>query len=392
VGFGHALSKEFNAARMSLLIDGFCDPNFKAVREALAQNLLEGAELGEAVSVVINGSTVVDLWGGYKDRARTQPWKQDTIVCMFSVGKPIAILAVLMLVDRGMIDLYKPVMHYWPEFGQAGKDKITVEQLLAHLAGIPGAFGATKRQAYDAQKMVRAIEIQEPLWEPGTQGCYHTFTMGYLCGELVRRLTGKTLGRFVREEIGGPFGVDFHFGLSAAEQQRCAEILEAPGCPFMDLIRDPNTLLGKCWIPLPLVDHEEDFNSEQYRAAEMASFNGHGTTRGVARLFSVLASGGKFGSTQLLSPALVQDALSERWHQTDALGLPCRMSMGFMLRNETLRYNDNPRSFGHIGLGGALVFGDPDAKLGFAFCGNRMASIGVGPYVGRLIDATVAAV
>jgi CubicO group peptidase (beta-lactamase class C family) len=151
-------------------------------------------------------------------------------------------------------------------------------------------------------------------------------------------------------------------------------------------------LFGKCWIPLPLIDHEEDFNSKQYRAAEMASFNGHGTVRGVARLFSALARGGKLEGKQLLSGMLIQDALSERWHQTDALGLPCRMSMGFMLQNGALPYNGNPRSFGHIGLGGALAFGDPDAKLGFAFCGNRMASIGVGTYVHPLLHATTAAV
>jgi CubicO group peptidase (beta-lactamase class C family) len=377
---------------LSLSLGGFTDPRFSDVREALAQNLSDAAEIGEAVSVVINGRTVVDLWGGYKDRERTQPWERNTLVCMFSAGKPIAILAALMLADRGLVALHKPVTHYWPEFGRAGKDKIPVEQLLSHLAGIPGAFGARKGDAYDAVKMARDIEIQEPLWEPGTQGCYHTFTMGYLCSELVRRVTGRTLGQFVRQEISLPFDVDFHFGLSHAEQQRCAQIYEAPGCPFMDIIRDPTTLLGKCWIPLPLIDREEDFNSRQYRVAEMASFNGHGTTRGVARLFSALASGGKIGEAQLLSPGLIQDVLSERWNQTDALGLPCRMSMGFMLQNEALPYNSNPRSFGHMGLGGALAFGDPVAKLGFSFCGNRMASIGVSPYVRRLIDATMASI
>jgi CubicO group peptidase (beta-lactamase class C family) len=236
----------------SVSIGGFTDPKFSDVREALAQNLSDGAEIGEAVAVVINGRTVVDLWGGYKNRERTVPWERNTLVCMFSVGKPIAILAALMLADRGVVDLYKPVTHYWSEFGQAGKDKITVEQLLSHLAGIPGAFNARKGYAYDAIKMAREIEIQQPLWEPGTQGCYHTFTMGYLCSELVRRVTGRTLGQFVRQEISLPFDIDFHFGLSDGEQRRCAEIYEAPGCPFMDIIRDPSTLLGKCWIPLAL--------------------------------------------------------------------------------------------------------------------------------------------
>jgi CubicO group peptidase (beta-lactamase class C family) len=376
----------------TLLINGRCDPAFKAVREALAQNLTDGEEIGEIVSVIVNGKTVVDLWGGYKDRARTSPWERNTLVCMFSVGKPVAVLAVLMLADRGRIGLDKPVAYYWPEFGQAGKDKITVQQMVSHLAAIPGAFQAKKGDAYDWPKMVRAIEAQEPLWEPGTQGCYHTFTMGYLCGELVRRVTGKTLGQFVREEISLPLNMDFHFGMSTADQRRCAEIEEAPGCPVMDTIRDSTTLIGRCWMPLPLIDREEDFNTEQYRATEMASFNGHGTARGVARLFAALARGGKLDGVRLLSQSMTDDALTEQWQQTDALGLSCRVSMGFMLRNDALvPYNDNPRSFGHIGLGGALAFGDPDAKLGFSFCGNRMATVGMGPYVSRLIQATMAA-
>ena len=139
----------------AVLINGLCDPAFKVVREALAQNLTDGEEIGEVVSVVVNGKTVVDLWGGYKDRARTRPWEQETLVCMFSVGKPIAILAVLMLADRGKIALEKPVVHYWPEFGQAGKSKITVHQTVSHLAAIPGAFQAKKGDAYNWPNMVR---------------------------------------------------------------------------------------------------------------------------------------------------------------------------------------------------------------------------------------------
>ena len=376
-----------------VLISGTCDPAFKAVREALEHNLADGNEIGECVAVVVNGRTVVDLWGGYKDTARQQPWEKDTLVCMFSVGKPISILPVLMLADRGRIDLNKPVMQYWPEFGQAGKEHITVHHVISHLAAIPGAFTARKGDAYQWGNMIRAIEAQEPLWEPGTSGCYHTFTLGYLAGELVRRITGRTIGQFLREEVGLPLDIDYHFGLSAADQRRCAEIYEAPHGPFMEAIRDPNTLLGRCWIPLPLREHEEDFNSELYRAAEMPSFNGQGTARGVARLFGALARGGELDGVRLVSQAMVKYAMTEEWNQTDAIGLACRMSKGgFMLRNaELTTYNNNPRSFGHIGLGGAIAFGDPNAKLGFSFCGNRMAPItDLGPYADRLLQATEA--
>jgi CubicO group peptidase (beta-lactamase class C family) len=215
--------------------------------------------------------------------------------------------------------------------------------------------------------------------------------MGYLAGELVRRVTGRTIGQFLREGICLPLQLDYHFGLSARDQRRCAEIHESPGGPFMDAIRDTDTLLGKCWVPLPLRDHEEDFNSESYRACEMPSFNGHGTARAVARLFCVLACGGALDSVRLLSKNVVAHAISEAWRQTDVFGLSCRMSNGgFMLRNDELTtYNSNSRSFGHIGLGGAIAFGDPDAKLGFSFCGNRMAPIvDLGPYAKRLLQAT----
>ena len=148
---------------------GICDPAFKAVREALEQNLADGKEIGECVAVVVNGKTVVDLWGGYKDRARTQPWERDTLVCMFSVGKPLSILPVLILADRGRIALDQPVSRYWPEFGQAGKEHITVNHVLSHQAAIPGALKARKGDAYHWGNMVRAIEEQEPLWEPGTK-------------------------------------------------------------------------------------------------------------------------------------------------------------------------------------------------------------------------------
>lgn len=374
-------------------VDGLCDPAFSAVREALEQNLAGGDEIGESVSVVLDGCPVVDLWGGYSDQARTRLWRADTLVCMFSVGKPISILPVLILAERGQIDLDAPVVRYWPAFGQAGKDRITVRHIIAHQAAIPGAFAAHKGDAYQWDRMIRAIERQEPLWEPGSSGCYHTVTLGYLTGELVRRVTGRSIGQFLQEEICLPLGIDYHFGLSPADQRRCAEVYEAPDAPFMDVIRNPQTLLGKCWIPLPLTDYEEDFNSALYRATEMPSFNGHGTARGVARLFGALAGGGEIDGVRLISQTLRDDAIAEAWAQTDALGMPCRMSCGgFMLRNDALApYNSNPRSFGHLGLGGAIAYGDPDAKLGFSFCGNRMASrTDPVSYAKRLLEATEA--
>jgi len=373
-------------------VHGHCDPAFRAVREALEQNLADPDEIGEAVSVVVDGKTVVDLWGGYRDVARSKPWNHETIVCVFSAAKPIGALAVLMLIERGQIELDAPVTRYWPEFGQAGKDHVTVRQLLGHFAGIPGAFAAVPGDAYDWQRMIQALEIQAPLWPPGTQGCYHTFSYGYLCGELVRRVTGKSLGKFVQDEIAGPLKVDLHIGLSPEQQKRCAEVFETPNSPFGMALRDPTVLLGKCWIPLPIADGTENWNTPLYRSSEMPSGNAHGSARALATIYGALARGGELGGVHLLEQPTVATMLTEQWSTTDPLGLTSRMALGFMLHHPALAaYNDNPHSFGHIGLGGVFGFGDPDAKLGFGFVTNRMAPVtDLGPYGGRLAAAAMA--
>jgi CubicO group peptidase (beta-lactamase class C family) len=367
-------------------INGYCDPAFRAVLGAFRENLSDPTEVGESVCIYVNGRVVVDLWGGYRDGARFRPWLEDTIVTTFSLGKPLSTLPVLMLADRGDIGLKDPVAKYWPEFAQAGKAEITIDELVSHQARIPGALAATEGDAYDWFAIVRAIEQQEPMWERYV-GCYQTFTMGHQAGELVRRVTGKSIGQFVQQELAKPLALDFHFGLAIADQDRCAAVVHSPNAPFMILLKDRSTLAGRCWIPLPLAC--EDFNSAPYRAAEIPASNGHSNARSMARFFAALAEGGSLEGTRILSERMVDLAVAERWSTVpDPLGFPFRFSRGFMLQNEFMTYDGEPDSFGHIGVSGSLGFGTRRSRVGFAFVPNRIAPIiTMGEYGTRLAEA-----
>lgn len=245
-----------------LMIHGYCAPRFNAVRDALAENLADPVEIGEAVTIMVAGDIVVDLWGGYRDSERTQPWVEDTLACMFSVGKPVAALPLLRLVDAGQVDLRDRVANYWPEYAVAGKEETTVDDILSHLAGIPGVTNVPRGSAYDWDVMIRGIEGQAPLWAPGTTGCYHTFTYGHLVGELTRRVTGKPIGQVVREDIADPLDIDLTFGLDADQLSRCANVSATPGDPLLAAIQNPATLIGKCWSALPLGEDNQAEGNE----------------------------------------------------------------------------------------------------------------------------------
>ncbi|MGK0171173.1 MAG: CubicO group peptidase (beta-lactamase class C family) [Gammaproteobacteria bacterium] len=372
-----------------LYIDGWCAPKFLDVRRAFEENLRDPLEHGEAVCVVIDGETVVDLWGGTRDHERKKPWTADTWACFFSVGKPIAALALAQVMREEKIGLATPVIEVWPEYGAAGKSGTTFDHVLSHLAGIPGAFAATRGTAYEWADMINAIEAQAPLWPVGTQGCYHTFTYGHIVGELAFRLSGKTIGTLVQERIVGPLEIELGFGLDADTQRRCAHVSMTPGDPLLEAIQDPETLIGRCWAALPLGPGEEDFNSSRCRAAQMPSFNGHGTARGLAKLYSSLAlAHSEYGPEQPFPGELIREMTQEQWHHVDALGLNNRMARGFRLKNAYAPFNGAPKAFGHSGIGGALAFGDPELRLGFGFITNRLASgPGASPYATRLAEA-----
>ena len=208
------------------MIHGRCDPRFAAVRDAFAANFAAGREVGASFAATVEGEPVVDLWGGHADAATTRPWERDTIVNVFSTTKAMTALCAHLLVDRGLLDLDAPVARYWPEFAQAGKERITTRHLLTHSAGLAALRRSLPTEAlYDWTRMVEALAAETPWWEPGSANGYHAMTYGYLVGEVVRRLTGKTLGRFLRDEVTAPLGADFHIGLAPSEDARVAEMV-----------------------------------------------------------------------------------------------------------------------------------------------------------------------
>jgi len=369
---------------------GHCDPDFSAVGAAFERNMAEG-DSGAAFALYRDGAIRVDLWAGHRDAARSEPWNTDTLVCMFSVGKPVAITAVLMLADRGQIDLDAPVSDYWPEYAQNGKDTTTVRHIVTHMAGLPGVEGLSGGTAYDWDAMVSAIEQARAYSTPGREGCYHTFSMGHLVGELVRRVTGRTIERFVREEINEPLGIECLFGMTNAEIERCADIVHPGNDPWTDMVSDKQTLLGRFWTGL-LDGTGEDFNSPRFRTRSMPAVNCHSNPRSMARFFAALGNGGELDGCRLLGDdAAKHFTREEAWSGTDMLGFPARMSHGFMLSSELAPFPAKADVFGHIGLGGAFAFADPAARLACSYASNQFASEpNIGRSARRLIDAVEA--
>jgi CubicO group peptidase (beta-lactamase class C family) len=368
-------------------IKGHWHPDFASVAEALALNVEEDNELGAAVAVVQHGRLVVDIWTGWRDEQKSQPWEANTLVCLMSVGKAISALAIHMLADRGVIDIDAPVAHYWPEFGQAGKQDIPVRYVLSHLSSVPVADRAPPGSIFDWDTMCEAIAAQEPLWPPGSHPCYHTATQGFILGELVRRVTGESIGTFIRAQIADPLGVEYFMGLRAGELTRVADMVPSPGNVLSKAQSGGDSLLARAWAQLP---RGEDFNSTDWRTHEVPSANGHGTPRAIAKIYGALALGGTMNGTTLISSRSLQQALTEQWEGRDEMsGLHFRLAQGFYLNCPPDRpMGKSPRAFGHSGAGGAQSFGDPDTGIGFCYGPNRMHSgIDIGPRAARLIDA-----
>jgi CubicO group peptidase (beta-lactamase class C family) len=374
-------------------IAGHCDPRFSAVRDALAENFTARGELGAAVSVTLAGEPVVDIWGGSMDVAGAREWQKDTLVDVFSVGKAVAALCVLILVDRGEIDLHAPVSRYWPQFAAAGKDGVMVRTLLAHRAGLPAVRrDLNDYDIYDWHLITAALAAEEPWWEPDTTHGYHTNTFGFLAGELVRRVGGESLGAFCRREVAGPLGADCHIGVDVGEADRIAAYV------FGSETDDPDGgsssqpddarryLLSRVYLNPPGLSGIGTVNTRAWRAAEIPSANAHATARGVANIFSNL-----IGEEPLLRRATLDSAIREASYGTDfVLGRPSRFGLGFQLTQPERMLGPNPRTFGHFGAGGSLAFADPDAGLAFAYTMNLSGPRWQNPRNRALIDAVYA--
>jgi len=351
-------------------VSGTCNPRFAAVRDAFSHNFIAHSEVGAACAVWLDGVLAVDLWGGHTDSARMRPWQPDTLVCCMSVSKAVTALACAALLGRaGGLNLAAPVARYWPEFAAGGKETVEVGWCLDHRAGLPWLTADLPPDAYaDWEWVVNALAAQAPVTDPGVWRGYHVVTMGYLAGEIVRRVAGMSMGRFVQEAIAAPLGVEFHIGLDAAYDARCAEF---HGNFEGSLLRpsDPESSLGRCVALLRGVD----FNSRLFRDTEIPSINGHCTARDAARLFGRLAEihAGETGGP--VAPHALREATKLRWAGDEhVLHHTRRMAAGFMLGTPLhLPFGPHLESFGHTGAGGAVAFADPVARIGFAYVMNR---------------------
>ena len=374
-------------------IYGSCDGRFAAVRGALARNFSEHGEVGAAVAITVDGRPVVDLWAGWADRTRTRPWQRDTLVNVFSVGKAMAALSLLILVERGKIDLDAPVARYWPEFAARGKSEVTVRILLCHRAGLPAIRRSLPRFAmYDWELMTSALAAEEPWWEPGRTHGYHVNTFGFLIGELVRRVSGESIGAFFRREVTGPLEADFRFGIGPEHDPRIADYLFGDEPPEMvDDDDERQFLLRHVYLNPPGLSGFGTVNTRAWRAAEMPSTNGHASARAVARIYSALACGGAVDGVRLLGTDTIEQAIAEASAGPDlVLRRPSRFGLGFQLTQPERPLGTNPRSFGHFGAGGSLGFADPDARLAFAYTMKRAGPRWQNPCNRALLDAVYA--
>lgn len=355
-------------------IHGHCDDAFESVRKQFEANFTEGREVGASVCVTKDGETVVDLWGGDAD-PNGRPWERDTITNVWSTTKTMAATVMLMLADRELIDLDAPVATYWPEFGANGKEAVLVRHVMAHTAGLPGWNPRISlEELYDQDVSARNFEAQTPWWEPGTRSGYHLITQGQLEAEIVRRVTGDTLGTFFRREVAEPLGAEFHIGLPESEESKVAQII--PPTAAMDKAFagvDRDSIAVRAAVSCPVTGAEP--NTRQWRAAEIPAANGQGNARGVARVHAALANGGRLDGVTLMSPATIERIFEEQIDNVDlVLGAKMRMGIGFGLMNETVPLSSNPRSCFWGGWGGSIAVIDVDTRTTVSYVMNRMAA------------------
>ena len=365
------------------MIHGQVEPGFEPVRDAFAANFSEHGDVGAACSVYVDGRKVVDLWGGVADAKNGRAWDEDTLTLVYSTTKGVTAICAHRLAQEGALDLDAPVRSYWPEFAAAGKEEVTVRHLLSHRAGLPTLDPPlTPEEAYAWGPAVDALAKQPPLWEPGTRHGYHAVTYGWLVGEVLRRVTGRSVGRYLAEEMAGPLGLDLWIGLPASEEHRVSRLLppgpvrvsreELAAMPPEQLERlramaDPGSLMQRALNPTA---PPFSFNRPELHAAELPAANGIATARSLARLYA--ATIGKVDGIRLLTDQMVAAATAEQSAGLDeVLAVNTRFGSGFFLPSAFSPLM-GPRSFGHAGAGGSLAFADPDAGVGFAYVMNQM--------------------
>lgn len=377
------------------LIFGYCDPRFEQVADVLRHSLESKFEVGASFAVEIEGEMVMDLWGGHKDAERTMPWQQDTIVNVFSVTKGVTAICAAKLIEQGHLDLHQKVSHYWPEYGCNGKENTTVLDFLCHRAAM---FGFRDQVPLDDwtnwSQFTGMLAAQAPFAEPNSIQAYHALTFGWLVGELIRRVDGRTVGVYFKEEIANPLGLDFAIGLDDSDMARCAQMLmldELPSISQLNVLKYlPDFLLSKSltnikaavsrgFNPIAFdgraMDNPDFANTTEWRRAEIPAANGHGVASSLATLYGILSNGGSRDGNEVLKPETIELLRTVHSNGPDMVlfGLNYKFGLGHMLNAPItpIGRNRSESMFGHTGIGGAVVFGDVEKKLGFSFFNNQ---------------------
>jgi CubicO group peptidase (beta-lactamase class C family) len=360
-------------------IDGTVADGFGPVADAFERNFAEHGELGAAFSLYVDGEVKADLWGGIADSRTGRPWTDDTLQLVYSTTKGAAAICVARLVAAGRISYADTVATYWPEFAANGKGDVTIAQMMSHQAGLPYA---TATLSFDdlmgVTPVVEALAAQDPIWEPGTRHGYHALTYGWLAGELVRRVDGRSIGQYFADEVAGPLGLDFWIGLPESEESRVARLEAAPpptdpeAFAVMMKIAGPGTMGFNALFMsgVMMAGPADAFNSRVVHATEMPAANGITTARSLAKMYA--ATVGEVDGVRLLDDDTVAAARAEAVKGPDAcLTIDTRFGMGFMLDGEFTPMLSS-RSFGHPGAGGSLGYADPEAKVGYGYVMNQM--------------------
>ncbi len=388
-------------------ISGWVAPGFQTVRAAFEDNFETGSEVGAAFAAYHRGEKVVDLWGGIADQTTGRPWEDDTLVLVYSTTKGITAMCANRLAQEGALDIEAPVATYWPEFAQAGKETVTVADLLAHRAGLAWIDGTmTVEEMLEWEPVIRALERQAPSWPPGTAHGYHATTYGWLVGEVIRRITGCSIGTYLRNDIAGPLDADFFIGLPPSEEPRVARLVTFmeglnSGRPLGNLLPPGSTgngpelarlaelapsylakdgpLFKALMAPGGALSDEEIWHSPRLHAAEIPAANGICDARSLARLYSACVSEVTTGSAtgfRILSPEQLDRAVRPETVGPDCvlLGLDIQWGLGFNVNRGLIAAAGlgGPRAFGHFGMGGSAGWADPDAELAMAYVMNRM--------------------
>lgn len=377
-------------------VQGRVAPGFEPVFDVFARLFAEHGEKGAAVALVREGQVLVNLQGGQSDRHAAKPWQPDTLACLFSTTKAVTALCVQRAIDQRLIEVDREIRHYWPDFGRPDKRQVTLGWVLNHRSGLPAVSTPLPDAAlFDWEYMTSMLAAQTPWWTPGSAHGYHMVSWGWLVGEVFRRAVGVTVGQYLREEIAGPLGLDVHIGLDAAAQTRCADMLGPKTEPeegrlflYRRVQADRECITAKAMANPPSLMTSS--NRAEWRAMEQPAANGHASALAMASLFDHAVNG-----ERVICAKARQRCQQVQSEGDDAVVLTrTRFGPGFMLNqpdHAECGFGPSATAFGHAGSGGSLAFGDPSARIGFAYVMNQMnAYLFVDPRARLLLDAAYA--